>query len=158
MRRFFSSVFFGLAILVPTSASALKATQSVQKEITKNNADGTASVEYVDASIVAPGEKIVYTLNIENDGEQAASDIVLTMPVPNEVKFIEGSAEKFGAEITYSADNGVSFESREKLIKRDANGVGKPANSDDITHIRWLVSGPIPVGTSDSLSFKGILR
>lgn len=148
----------GLMTALSGSAWALTATQSIQKEVTTLNADGTTVVSYEPADLVAPGERIVYALEVANDDTQAATNLVLTMPVPEEIKYVEGSAVKNGAIVTYSADNGQSFADRDTLIVLAENGVTRSANSEDITHIRWKITGSIEAGATDRLSFKGELK
>ena len=139
------------------SAFALTASQTVQKEVEITKADGTTEISYAPADLVAPGERIVYALNIENDGVQPATDLVLTMPVPDEIKYMEGSARKTGAVVTYSADNGQSFAARDSVTVVEGL-VSRVAQSEDITHIRWKLAGPINAGEVDTLVFKGILK
>lgn len=158
MRKFISTLLMGGSFLIAGTALALTAEQSVQKVVKVQNADGTTRIEYVPADVVAPGETIAYTLNLENDDLQPATDLVLTMPVPTEVKYVEGSAAKTGATISYSVDNGETFSSRKELKVIQSNGGYRIAQSEDITHIRWVVAGPIQSGDRDSLSFQGILK
>jgi len=145
-----------LAMAVPTYA--LSASQTVEKEVVVQMPDGTESVSRVAADMVTPGERVVYTLNFTNDDARPATDLVLTMPVPQEVRFMEGSASNTNMAPVYSADGGNNFSSREQLRIRDSDGVLQAASSGDITHIRWTVPGPLAIGETGNLSFKGILR
>ena len=157
--RRFSMMAVSAAILASgVSANALTATQKVEKEITVQNTDGTNSTRLVSAAEVTPGEKIVYTVAYTNDSTAAATDIVLAMPVPADVRFLEGTADRPGTIVRYSADGGVSFAEREALVLPAVGGGTRAANSDDITHIQWRIAGPVPVGTSDEITFKARLR
>lgn len=157
--RRFSILALSAAVLASgVSASALTATQKVEKEITIQQADGTNVTKRVSAAEVTPGEKIVYTVAYTNDSAEAATDIVLAMPVPADVRFLEGSADRSGADVRYSADGGASFVERDALALPAVGGGTRAANSDDITHIQWRIAGPIPVGTSDEIVFKARLR
>ena len=140
------------------SASALTATQTVEKEITVQQADGTTVTKLVGADEVTPGEKVVYTVVYTNDSADAATDIVLAMPVPADVRFLEGSADRPGAVVKYSVDGGSSFVARDALVLPAVGGGTRAASSDDITHIQWRIAGPVPVGTSDKIAFKARLR
>lgn len=140
------------------SANALTATQKVEKEITVQQPDGTNITRLVSAEEVTPGEKIVYTVAYTNNAAEAATDIVLAMPVPADVRFIEGTAERDGAIVRYSADGGASFVERDALVLPAVGGGTRAANADDITHIQWKIAGPVPVGTSDKILFKARLR
>jgi len=140
------------------SANALTATQKVEKEITVQQADGTSVTKRVSADQVTPGEKIVYTVDFLNDSAEPASDLVLAMPVPSDVRFLEGSADREGAVVRYSADGGESFFERNALSLPAVGGGTRPANVDDITHIQWRIAGPVPVGATDAVAFKGRLK
>ncbi len=140
------------------SASALTATQKVEKEISFQEADGTVATKLVSAAEVTPGEKIVYTVEYTNDSAEPATDIVLAMPVPADVRFLEGSADRSGAIVRYSADGGASFVERSALVLPAVGGGTRAANSGDITHIQWRIAGPVLVGTSDEIKFKARLK
>lgn len=140
------------------STNALTATQKVEKEITVQQADGTVATKLVSASEVTPGEKIVYTVAYTNDSAEPATDIVLAMPVPADVRFLEGSANKPGAIVMYSVDGGDSFVERSALVLPAVGGGTRAASSDDITHIQWRIAGPVLVGTSDEIAFKARLK
>jgi len=157
--RRFSILAVSAAVLASgTSASALTATQKVEKEVTIQQADGTVSTKLVSATEVTPGEKIVYTVSYTNDSPEAATDIVLAMPVPSDVRYLEGSADRSGAIVRYSADGGASFVERSALVLPALGGGTRAASSDDITHIQWRIPGPVLVGTSDEIAFKARLK
>lgn len=149
-----STAALGLAAPV----SALTASQVVEKEIVVINADGSETTRRAPAETVVPGERIVYTLNYTNDKSEAASDLVLTMPVPDVVKFIEGSAENKMSVVTYSTDGGQSFAPRQSLMVQTDDGNWVPAGSEDLTHVRWRVAGPVQAGQTGQLAFKGVLK
>lgn len=149
----------GTAVLgFAAPVSALTASQVVEKEIVVINEDGSETTRRAPAETVVPGERIVYTLNFMNDKSEAASDLVLTMPVPKVVKFIEGSADNKSSVVTYSADGGQSFAPRQSLSVQASDGQWAPASSEDVTHIRWLVAGPVKAGETGQLVFKGVLK
>lgn len=158
MRKIFTTTLASLFLCSAAAPSALTAKQSVEKEVTRTLANGQIVTEQVEADLVIPGEKVIYIFDIINDEDQAVTDLVLAMPVPKEVQFIEGSADQAGASVLYSADNGQSFERREALFVQGRDGTRRPATRDDITHIQWKIAGPIEVGQSDKVVFKGRLR
>ena len=140
-----------------TPAIALTATQTVQKEVITTAVDGTETISYESAETVVPGERVVYTLNYANDKVEPASNLVLTMPVPEVVTFIEETATG-GNAMTYSADGGQNFSSRIDLMVKMENGDMRPAGADDITHIRWNIDGPVAPGETGALAFSGLLK
>jgi len=155
----FSALALSAALLaLGVSAEALTATQKVEKEITVQQADGTSVTKRVSADKVTPGEKVVYTVDFLNDSSEPASDLVLAMPVPSDIRFLEGTADREGAVVKYSVDGGASFLERNVLVLPSVDGGTRPANSDDITHIQWRIAGPVPVGARDAVTFKGRLK
>jgi len=158
MRHLTIALIAATSLLASASASALTAKQTVEKEVVVQMPDGTESVTRGPAELVVPGERVVYTLNFTNDDAAPASDLILTMPVPTEIKYMDGTAIQDGAKTVYSADGGQSFSERAQLRKTGDDGNVRTATAEDITHIRWTVAGPVAVGESGNLSFKGILK
>jgi len=113
MKRAILTAVLMSSALLGTSAMALTAQQTVEREVVVKNLDGTETVRREKADTVVPGENIVYSINYYNDLDKAAENVVLVMPVPAELTLIEGSADIVGAETTFSADGGKSFASRE---------------------------------------------
>jgi len=155
MHRVLFSLIATSFMAVP--AHALTAKQTVEKEVVVRNADGTETSSRVPADIVIPGERVVYTVNITNDQAQPAQNFVMTQPVPSEVLYIEGSAEKAGAELSVSTDGGNSFTSRgaATVLK---NGERVRATASDITHLRWKMVTPLAPGGNDSVAYKAVLK
>ena len=158
MRRITIALIAAASILTSVSASALTAKQSVEKEVVVRLPDGTESITRAPAELVVPGERVVYTLSYTNDAAEPATDLVLTMPVPSEIKYLDESATTVDAQVVYSADDGQTFSSRAGLRITGADGNSRTATSEDITHIRWTVAGPLAVGEAGTLSYKGILK
>ncbi len=144
-----------LAFAAP--ALALTATQTVQKEVISVGADGAERYTYESADLVTPGERIQYALNYENDSTDTATNLKLTMPVPEVVIYNEGSTSG-GTATTYSVDGGKTFSDRDSLVVAMDNGETRPANAGDISHIRWNIAGPVSPGEVGSLSFSGTLK
>ena len=155
-RALIAALLLGTSFL-GTSALALTAEQTVEREVVVRNADGTETFKRVKADTVIPGERIVYSLNYYNDLDKPAENIVLVMPVPGEVTFLDGSAEQAGVRTTFSADGGQSFANRDDLAVKTADNSTRPAQAEDITHIRWVVAAVNP-GERGSLVYKGRLK
>ena len=153
---------FALTALVAATAAipaeALEAEQRVLKEVVVKQADGTEKKSYVKADLVTPGSTIVYALVFRNDQPSPADDIVLVMPVPAEVAYIEGSATNRLAVADFSADGGTSFSPRQSLNVTDANGSVRAAGAEDITHVRWTVANAVQPGETGQLWFRGTLK
>jgi len=158
MRKILALTISALFLGTAATPFALTAKQTVEKEVTRTLANGQTVTEQVEATLVTPGEKVVYTFDIVNDDNDAVTNLVLAMPVPKEIRFIEGSADRAGARVRYSTDGGQTYASRDALVMPDANGASRAATVDDITHVQWNIAGPIAIGGSDKVLFKGRLR
>jgi len=157
MYKYIKTTLVATAVLLAGTASALTAQQSVQKEIISINADGSETISYVSAEKVIPGERIAYLLDFANDQSEPATDLKLVMPVPEVITFNEGSARGEGTIISYSVD-GETFMPREALRVALDDGKSRPAVADDITHIRWVIAGPVQPGEKGQLAFSGTLK
>lgn len=149
-----------IALVQITAAPALAgmtATQIVEKEIVVRAANGTQTVTRKPADKVIPGETVVYSIRYKNDSAAAASDIVLVMPVPKEVSYVEGSVSGDDANIAFSADGGKTYVARGRLTVEE-DGASRPARGDEITHIRWTLSTPVPTKGEGEVSYKAVLR
>ncbi len=157
----YRKVICSLALIVTTtaiSAQALTASQIVEREVIVRNADGTETITREAADKVTPGDKVIYSLNYYNDEATPAENIVLVMPIPTEVQYLDGSADFDGTNTTYSVDGGKSFAGRDDLRVAQADGNKRAARAEDITHIRWVVGTTIAPETGGTLSFSGRLQ
>ena len=152
---------FGALALAQIAAApafaAMTATQKVEKEVVMRAADGSETVKLTPADKVTPGETVVYSILYRNDASEAASDIVLVMPVPKEVAYIEGSVSGEGSSVAFSADGGKTYVARGRLTVEEG-GSTRPARGDEITHIRWTLTTSVPARGAGAVSYKAILK
>lgn len=146
-----------VTLSVPVADAAVVAVQSVEKEIIVTNENGTPQVKRVKADAVAPGEEVIYTLSYRNEDDESAEAMVLVMPVPEEISYIEGSVAGEGSRIAFSADKGATYVGRGRLTVVE-DGAERPAKSNEITHIKWTLSEPLAAGASGTVSFRGVLK
>ncbi len=142
---------------MPAFSKGLIAEQSVMKVVEVASPEGEVETELVAAEVVAPGETVQYGLTYLNEGAEPVEDMVLTMPVPDSLRYIESSAEAPGTSVTYSVDGGISFARRGEL-KIEVDGEAVSATAGDITHVRWTFVEPVANGEEGSVSFQAILR
>lgn len=155
-KAFFSVAFLAVSTAMPVGA--LTATQIVEREVIVLNADGSQTVTRIAADKVTPGDKVVYSLKYFNDEAMPAENIVLVMPIPAEVGYIDGSADFDGVSSAYSSDGGKTFIRRNELQVVQSDGSSTAAKASDITHIRWTVRSAVSPNTGGSLSFSGLLQ
>jgi uncharacterized repeat protein (TIGR01451 family) len=110
----------------------------------------------VPAKGVKPGEEIVYTISYVNSGNEAATDVVLTDPIPAGTAFIPGSATEAG-DLTFSIDKGKSYKKPTLLtyeIKTSSGTAQKRvASPEEYTDIRWTIPS-VAAGGKGSVHFR----
>lgn len=145
------------AALAANANAEIIAAQTVEKEVVTRDAQGRETTSRIAAEKVTPGETVVYSLNFKNASAQPADDIVLVMPVPEAVGYVEGSIDGAPASISFSADGGETYVPRGRLTIVE-NGEPRAASGDEITHIKWTLSAPVAPQAEGWVSFKGVLR
>ena len=146
-----------LAFAATPAFAAMTAKQLVEKEIVVRDARGAETTRRVAADKVTPGETVVYSIRYRNDDAEPASNIVLVMPVPKEVAYVEGSVSGDDSNVAFSADGGKTYVARGRLTIVE-DGAARPARGDEITHIRWTLTTPVPAGGEGDVSYKAILE
>lgn len=150
-----------LCLLAASFAAAdLQVTIVSQKEILELNEQGEEVTRRVPVDVAVPGDEVIYTVSVVNQGEAQADQVVVTDPVPAEMAYIESSV--FGpvgsVSVTYSADGGLSYLPRGDLLVQVASGEVKQATPDDITHIRWLLKTPLSAGESVQVGYRASVK
>ncbi len=155
LRVLFMSLAFTIAAFAANAA--VVAEQVVEKEIVVRDADGTDSIQRVKAEKVTPGEQVIYSLRYANAGSDSADGVVLVMPVPAEVTYVEGSVSGSETRVTFSADGGSTYVARGRLTIFE-DGVERAARNTEITHIKWTLEETLPPGTKGEISYRGVLQ
>jgi uncharacterized repeat protein (TIGR01451 family) len=146
-----------LALIAPVTANAaneVSLTSSVFVEKTVPQADGRTRLVLEEPKIVVPGDKLVFVLNYRNQGAKPATDFVVTNPMPGAVAY-QGTPD---AGAIVSVDGGKSWGPMAALKVRKTDGTFRSAYPEDVTHVRWAMKAPIPVGAVGKLSFRGVVR
>ncbi|KGF73656.1 hypothetical protein DO97_15240 [Neosynechococcus sphagnicola sy1] len=142
-------------VLIAQAASAkpeLKLALVAEKRVLEKDAQGQEKVTWQpvgDRTAVKPGDVVRYTVSTNNLGNRAASNVVITQPIPKSTIYILNSASAItngGAVITYSIDGGKSFIEKPTVQVKLADGrmETRPAPADAYTHVRWKLSQAIP--------------
>jgi uncharacterized repeat protein (TIGR01451 family) len=143
------------AVAVPAAAQnnpvQLNSDVLVERTVVEN---GQSRVVLETPQAVVPGDTLVFVLRYENTGRQAATNFVITNPLPQAVRY-SGTVDS-GA--TVSIDAGRSWGQLNELRVRQADGIMRPATADDVTHVRWAFAQPIAAGATGRLMFRGIVR
>lgn len=150
-----------LALPVASWAQAkghIKLTSAAEVEREVFNPEGQKVIQRVPAAEVLPGSEVIFTTRYENVSRQKAENAVITNPVPEHMLYTQNSAQGTGAQVTFSIDNGKSYNIPNQLFVLDAAGRKFPARPQDYTHIRWTFSHPLPSGAKGEVSFRAILK
>ncbi|HEX6999963.1 MAG TPA: hypothetical protein VF322_17660 [Gammaproteobacteria bacterium] len=105
----------------------------------------------------AAGDELLYTVSFENVGGAPASDVRITQPLPDGVRYVPGTAVGPGAVASYSADGGRTFGAPDELTV-SAGGARRPAEPRDYTHIRWRLPGTLAPGARGFLRFRAVVE
>ena len=135
----------------PKVAITIKA----EKEVTVT-ANGKQVKKKVTAKNFQPGEEIIYTVNYNNTGSEAAKDVKITDPIPAGTTYIPGSASEVGV-LTFSIDNGKNYKKATLLTYEMKSADGKmqkkAATPDEYTDISWIIPS-IAAGEKGSVHFR----
>lgn len=152
--------FLIFILFLPTLASAAAqvtiSTTVEKQENTENNGDEI--ITYVATESGTPGEILRFTLSYQNKGNEVAEGVMINNPIPAGTIYLTGSATSKGSnELSFSIDNGVTFNSPEQLTyqikKPDGSFELKIASPDKYTNIRWKLQ-PIAAGAAGNVFFK----
>jgi len=138
--------------------SSLLGEQKVQQQEIYVDENGEEQTRFTDATRVIPGAEIFYTVTYRNLGEEPAEKVTINYPVPNNMDYVDGTARGNNTTITFSVDNGNSFDVPDNLLVTDAEGAQKPASVVDYTHIRWVVGSNLAPGTSGTVQFSAVVE
>jgi len=145
------------ALLMPAAAMAADGVTLVSQvfvEHAQTAPDGKTVTTRDKPDVVVPGDNLVFVLSYRNDGAQPATDLVLTNPVPDSVSF----SSTDDANAVVSVDGGKTWGALRSLTVVVADGVSRPAEAADVTHIRWSLTRPVPSGGAGELSFRGVVK
>jgi len=140
------------------SKDHIQLTSKAEVEQEAFNAEGKKEINRVPAAKVVPGSEVIFTTTYVNTSKEKAEKAVITNPLPEHMVYKENSVQGKGTQITFSIDNGKSFNIPAKLFVFDAAGRKFPARPQDYTHIRWELQTPLQPGAAGEVSFRAILK
>ena len=145
----------GSVIAQTDSAIQLDAVAEIEVEVVDDQ--GEKKIQRQEASLVVPGDEVIYTINFANVGQEPVDDVVITNPVPEHMLFRLMDGNGSGMRITMSVDGGQQYGAPETLTVTDADGSERPAKPQDYTHIRWAFDRPVEPGDKGSVGFRALL-
>lgn len=146
-----------MLLLLPGLAHAadnVRLSSEVFVEKTEVSPGEKARIVLHQPKLVVPGDRLVFVLSYRNEGPTTATNFTVTNPMPSAVSF----AEAPGATAQYSVDGGRMWGVLAQLKLRESDGKWRAARPDDVTHVRWILTQPLPSGSGGKLTFRGIVR
>jgi len=150
------SIFFWAVVAqAQQEGTKLDLKTTAEKEI-KVKQGGQTITKRIPLDKASPGDVVIYTITYSNVGKGPILDAVIVDPIPKGVRYIANTAEGKDAEIVYSTDNGLTWQTVpvEMLKKPDGSLEKKPVSVDRYTHIKWMIKKSVAAGQSGRVSFK----
>lgn len=138
-------------------AQPISITTRIEQE-KKSTVDGVAAVQLAPADRIAPGDLLVYTLLVRNEGAASIEHASFTSPIPQHMIYVANSAVGPGAEVSFSVDGGRSFAAPEILTVPDSRGKPRAAVPADYTTIRWTLRNRLQPGSVARARFLALVK
>ena len=103
----------------------IEAEQLVERRVITVDAAGFETVTFESAKLVKPGDYLRYSIQYENKLDAPAEDIILTMPLPDVMEYVVGSAAPKSYPHEVSFDAGATFQ----LAEENAFPLQSPCNT-----------------------------
>ncbi len=143
----------------PASAAAPAIVTTMSAEVERKTVDhGRESVRLVPAVRVVPGDLVIYTVEVRNDGVLPAQGVTFTSRIPEHMVYVANSAVGPGADVTYSIDGGRTYDRPENLVVDGPRGTTRAATPADYTHIRWTLRNALKVHSVALARFRAVLK
>ena len=153
--------FCGAASVAGASGQATSpglSVKAVAEVRLKSAQDGREILKLAPANRLVPGDEVIYTLEVRNIGGVPVRAPEVTYPVPLHSVYVADSATGPGAEVSYSADGGDSFDRPENLHVRGSDGRARLARPDEYTHIRWKMRSTLKPRSVAFARFRTLVK
>ena len=150
------SAFAACALSSPAMAVAnpqpveLTGDVKVEKVVVEN---GKETRSWVKPQVVVPGDRLAFSTQYRNTSTAKVDNFVVTNPIPAGVMLAPESA----AALDVSADGGKTWGKLSALQVADGKGGLRPAQSFDVTHVRWTLPVLNPAA-SGTVTYNAIVR
>ncbi|MFZ1741922.1 MAG: hypothetical protein WAT93_03660 [Pontixanthobacter sp.] len=153
----------GLAAMIATPAmaevpNAVKLSGDVMVvKTTYDDAAGKSNVELVKPDLVVPGDRLIFRTNFSNVSDEVVENFVVTNPLPSGVALSDQNDDAAEPAFVVSIDQGKTFGDLASLQVMAEDGTVRPAQSSDVTHVRWTLARLLP-GEEGQITFYAIVR
>jgi uncharacterized repeat protein (TIGR01451 family) len=135
---------FGASGQATSGGLTVKAVAEVE---TRQTQDGREIVRLAPAKRVAPGDEVIYTLEIRNTGAATIRTPTVVYPVPAHMQVVADSATGPGTEVSFSVDGGHRFEPGDDHVAPAA-----------YTHVRWSFKNNLKANSVAFVRFRAIVK
>ena len=154
-------LFALIAILLIIPVSALASPEVSIKTVAEKEVIETVNGKQVKKRVAAkdanPGQKLIFTLNYKNKGNEKAVNVKIDNPIPEDTTYVVGSGIGKNSKMLFSIDGGKTYESpsllKYEVTLNDGKKVKKQASPDQYTNVRWVIN-EIPPGKSGKVGFQ----
>ena len=147
-----------LAMFSGYAVADIKLKTIAEMEVKKTNAKGEVIIKREAVKTAVPGTEIIYTIKAKNTGNQNATSVVVTNPVPKQMIYVDGSAFGAGTDITFSVDGGKKYAKPNKLTVKDKDGKDVPATAKDYTNVRWTFTFALKPGQEAPVWYRARVK
>ena len=112
-------------------------------------------------SKVAPGDRLLYNLEIANQGDREARNPVAFGPIPAGTAFVAGTATQgHNIKVDYSIDGGKTYSASPTFttLGKDGKPQTVPAPVGRYTTVRWMWNSVLPAGEQARVSYQVQVR
>jgi uncharacterized repeat protein (TIGR01451 family) len=135
---------FGASGQATSQGLTVKAVAEVE---TRQTQDGREIVRLAPATRLAPGDAVIYTLEVRNSGAVTVRTPTVVYPVPAHMQMVADSATGPGTEVSFSVDGGHRFEPADEHVAPDA-----------YTHVRWSFKNNLKANSVAFVRFRAIVK
>lgn len=114
-----------------------------------------------DKTMVVPGDEILYSVLVSNDGDREARHASAVGPVPPGTTLVLDTASRpNGVKVDYSLDGGKTFSAAPTISVTGKDGKTQtlPAPAERYTTVRWVWDAPLAAGAKASVSYRVKVR
>jgi len=153
----FLALCLASAAIGQATSAAIKMKMIAEVEI-KVSEEGRDIIKLAPADRVVPGDEVIYTVEVRNTGPTAVVAPTLVNPIPAHMRYVADSATGPGAEVSYSADGGHTFDRPENLRVLGPDGQWRPAKPEEYTHIRWQLRSTLKSKSVAFARFRAVVK
>lgn len=146
-----------IAVCRPAAADPLsiKAIAEVEQS---SQTQGRETSKLTSADRVVSGDAVFYTLEVRNTATTSVQRPVVIYAVPAHMTYTADSAVGPGTEVSYSVDDGKSFDAPENLRIQEPGGNVRAATAADYTHIRWQLKNALKGNSVAFVRFRARVK